>query len=222
MGAVDVLRDRAREWFAFEGWTGTSINTIVGGADVQDFPLTWVVAISMVLALGAFMALRWKAHPRAREITATVALLAVCGWLVLDGRWAAALARQSMETGRIYGGLTPDERHRAAEDAVLYELVQRAKSMMPPQPVRVFVAAQAHYFRGRAAYHFYPDNVYFDPRADTLPPASAMHAGDWLFVYQRPGVQFDRGSNMLRWEGGQTHPAELMMAMQGAALFKLR
>ena len=30
MGTVEVLRDRAGEWLAFEGWTGTSINTITG------------------------------------------------------------------------------------------------------------------------------------------------------------------------------------------------
>ena len=33
------LRDRIGEWLAFEGWTGTSINTVTGGADVQGLPL---------------------------------------------------------------------------------------------------------------------------------------------------------------------------------------
>jgi hypothetical protein len=221
MGAVEVLRDRAREWFAFEGWTGTSINTIVGGADVQDLPLTWVIAIAMALAIALFFALRWRSRPGGREIAAVVALLTLCGWLVLDGRWAFALARQSIATGRTYGGLDSDQRHRRAEDAQLYDLVQRARALMPPPPLRVFVAAEAHYFRGRAAYHFYPYNVYFDPRNDTVAAASQMHAGDWLFVYQRPGIQFDRANNMLRWDGGQTHAAELMMVQQGAALFKL-
>jgi hypothetical protein len=221
MGAIEVLRDRAREWFAFEGWTGTSINTIVGGADVQDLPLTWVIAIAMALALGLFFALRWQARPSTREVAAVVALLTLCGWALLDGRWAFALARQSIQTGRIYGGMDSDQRHRVAEDALLYDAVQHAKAVLPPPPVRVFVAAEAHYFRGRAAYHLYPYNVYFDPRSDTVPAASQMHAGDWLFVYQRPGIQFDRARNMLRWDGGQTHPAELVFLQQGAALFKL-
>ena len=99
--------------------------------------------------------------------------------------------------------------------------VQRAKETMPAKPVRLFVAAEAHYFRGRAAYHFYPHNVYFDARNDRLPPASAMRAGDWLFVYQRPGIQFDRSQNMLRWDDGQTHAAEVKMIAPGAALFRL-
>lgn len=221
MGAVEVLRDRAREWFAFEGWTGTSINTIVGGSDVQDLPLTWVVAIAIALALALQIGLRWRAWPGRRDVVAAVAVLTLCGWLVLDTRWAVALVRQSIETGRTYGGKSVEERHLAAEDGDLYRTVEQAKKVMPAQPVRVFVAAQAHYFRGRAAYHLYPHNVYFDPRNDTLPPAATMRAGDWLFVYQRPGIQFDRSLNMLRWEGGQTRAAALEMVAPGAALFRL-
>jgi hypothetical protein len=31
-----VLGDRVREWLAFEPWNGTSINTVIGGADAQE------------------------------------------------------------------------------------------------------------------------------------------------------------------------------------------
>jgi hypothetical protein len=221
MGAVDVLRDRAREWFAFEGWTGTSINTVVGGADVQDFPLTFAVAFAVVIALGLFALLRWRRGLSAPVVVTALATLTVLGWLLLDLRWTAALARQSIETRKVYGGKDNEGRHQVAEDAELYRLVSAAKALMPNKPQRVFIAAGAHYFRGRAAYHLYPHNVYFDPRADRLPPASDMHAGDWLFVYDRPGIQFDRTQNMLRWEGGQTHAAELKLLGQGGALFRL-
>ena len=37
-GAVELLKDRAGEWLAFEGWSGTSINAVAGGADLQDLP----------------------------------------------------------------------------------------------------------------------------------------------------------------------------------------
>ena len=221
MGAADVLGDRLHEWFAFEGWTGTSINTIVGGADVQDFPLTWVVAIAMVIALGLFVLIRWRSPLRHRAPVLALAMLAVCGWLLLDARWTAALMRQSAETGRVYGGKDVEARHLAADDADLYRFVQQAKTVMPATPVRVFVVAEAHYFRGRAAYHLYPENVYFDARTDHIPDASTMHAGDWLLVYQRPGIQYDRSLQMLRWEGGQTHAAELKLVGHGAALFRL-
>jgi hypothetical protein len=221
MGAVEVLRDRWREWFAFEGWSGTSINTIVGGADVQDFPLTWAMACAIALGFALYAALRWRALRDGRRILIALVALTLCGWALLDARWTTALVRQSRETARFYGGKDIEQKHLAAEDSELYQLVERARRTMPAEPQRVFVAAEAHYFRGRAAYHFYPHNVYFDARSDRLPPASAMRPGDWLFVYQRPGIQFDRSLSMLRWDDGQTHAAELKMVAPGAALFRL-
>ena len=221
MGAVAVLRDRWREWFAFEGWSGTSINTIVGGADVQDFPLTWAIACAIALGFVLYAALRRRALRDGRRILIALVALTLCGWALLDARWTTALVRQSRETARFYGGKDIGQKHLAAEDSELYQLVERARRAMPAEPQRVFVAAEAHYFRGRAAYHFYPHNVYFDARSDRLPPASAMRPGDWLFVYQRPGIQFDRSRSMLRWDDGQTHAAELKMVAPGAALFRL-
>ena len=32
---------------AFEGWSGTSINVVVGGAEVQDFPLPALLAAAV-------------------------------------------------------------------------------------------------------------------------------------------------------------------------------
>lgn len=220
MGAWSVLRDRVREWLAFEGWTGTSINTVVGGADVQDFPLPWVLAIACAVAVIASVLMRWHNRPHSAAVV-TLAIAGVLAWAILDLRWSIALARQSAVTSSLYGSRDATERHDAAEDAELYEFVQKAKAAMPAEPVRVFVVADAHYFRGRAAYHFYPENVYFDPRADTIPPASVMRAGDWLFVYRRVGIQYDRAHQMLRWNGDQTHAAELKLVGPRGALFRL-
>ena len=50
MGALELLGDRLREWTAFEGWSGTSINTLSGGADIQALPLPPLLAITIALA----------------------------------------------------------------------------------------------------------------------------------------------------------------------------
>ena len=221
MGVAQVLRARLGEWLAFEGWTGTSINTIVGGADVQDFPMPWMLAIAITLAVLLAMGLGWRRIGPARSAAAGLAACAIVASFLLDTRWTLALVRQSAITGATYGGKDNAARHAAAEDGELYAFVQQARKLMPDAPVRVFVAAEAHYFRGRAAYHLYPENVYFDPRSDTVAPASAMHAGDWLLVYRRPGIQYDRALQTLRWDGGQTHKAELKLVAPGAALFRL-
>jgi hypothetical protein len=94
--------------------------------------------------------------------------------------------------------------------------------VMPRTPVRVFVASDADYFRGRAAYHLYPHRVYFNPRSRELPPASDLHAGDWLLVYRQHGIQFDRGQGRLRWDGNQIAAAELKLVEPGGALFLIR
>jgi hypothetical protein len=86
----------------------------------------------------------------------------------------------------------------------------------------VFVVADAHYFRGRAAYHLYPHSVFFDPRSNELQPASRMRPGDWLLVYQRRGIQYDAAHQLLKWNGDQTITAELKLVEPGAGLFLIR
>jgi hypothetical protein len=221
MGAWELLGDRMREWFTFEGWSGTSINTIVGGRDGQAFPLPWAVAAAVALAALAFVLLAWRSGPRVQRGAVALVVAGLIGWAVLDVRWVATLAHQSIVTTRTFGGKDSDARHAAAEDAELYAFVQAARAAMPTEPVRVFVAAPAQYFRGRAAYHLYPENAFYVPLNDELPPAAAMRPGDWLLVYRRPGIAYDAARRMLRWDGGQTHAAEVALVRPGSALFRL-
>ena len=48
---------------------------------------------------------------------------------------------------------------------------RKSRAKLPATPARVFMVADAHYFRGRGAYHLYPHNVYFDPWTNTIPSA---------------------------------------------------
>ena len=66
MGAAEMLSDRAGEWLAFEGWNGASINTIAGGADIQDLPLPMLLAAALVLAGAIWFALAARAFHRRR------------------------------------------------------------------------------------------------------------------------------------------------------------
>lgn len=223
MGAGEMLGDRAREWLAFEGWTGTSINTVTGGADIQGLPLPLLLAASIGLATGAVALVR---RFRPQRVTRNVAFVLVgfflVAWWVLDARWTYNLGRQVAATRAIFGGKSWEEKRLANDDGPLFAFVQKALAVLPPSPARIFVVADAHYFRGRAAYHLYPHNVYFDPRANTMPPASALKPGDWLLVYQRRGVQYDASQQRLRWDDTQTVGAEIMLAGQGSALFRIK
>ncbi len=222
-GAFSVLQDRTREWLAFERWSGTSINAINGGDDVQSLPLPLLLAVSIAFA-GIVIWLLRRFRPGtdlANPATAIVIMFATC-WLVLDARWTWNLARQIQETVAQYGGKDWRGKHLAAEDAALFEFVERVRAEMPAAPARIFVASEPDYFRERAAYHLYPHNVYAEPRRNDLPPPERMKPGDWMLVFQRRGVQFDPAAGKLRWDGGAPVSAQLKLRGEGGALFLIQ
>jgi hypothetical protein len=224
MGAFEVLGDRAAEWLSFEGWTGASINVVVGGADIQDLPLPPLLAAAFVLCGCALLALcRWRPGAMPARIAAAMWIgVLVAAWLVLDARWAWNLVRQENITARTYAGKDLREKHLEAEDGALFAFVEKARAIMPATPARVFVASDARYFRERAAYHLFPHNAYTERFEGTMPRADALRRGDWVVVYQRRGVQYDAAQHLLRWEPGDTIPADLKLTAPGAALFVVR
>ena len=223
LDAPEVVRERLREWFAFEGWTGVSINTVTGGADLQDLPLPLLLAAAVGIATLLVAALwRWRPTLFPLGIAGSLAAFALGAWLLLDLRWTWNLARQVAATAAQYAFKGFDDKHLAAEDGPLYAFIGKALEVMPAEPARVFVASDSHYFRGRAAYHLLPHRVYFDPRANTLPVPEVLRPGDWFLVYQRKGVQFDAARGKLRWNNLAPVDAELKYAARGAALFVVR
>lgn len=220
-GALELLTDRAREWLTFEGWSGTSINTAAGGADLQDLPLPTLLAVAVALAGAAYFGLA-RRRKVAIVLPTVIGAIFVMGWVVLDARWMFNLGRQVIRTAVQYQGKDWRERRLAAEDGPLFAFIEKAREKMPATPVRVFMVADAHYFRDRGAYHLYPHNVYFDPWQNTMPQSSLMHAGDYLIVYYRRGVQYDPSQQRLRWEGNAPIAAEALLIEPGAALFRIR
>ena len=150
-----------------------------------------------------------------------IALGLAC-WFVLDARWLASVVRHTDETARRYAGKDARDKHLAADDGALYAFIAKALQVMPKDRARVFVVADADFFRGRAAYHLYPHNVWFDPYHDALPPADRLHAGDWLVVFQRRGIQYDAALRRLRFDANATVPAELKLLDHGNAVFEIQ
>ncbi len=217
------LAGRLRDWTTFEAWSGASINTVVGGADLQELPLPVLLGLAALMAAGAAVALaRWRPEWIGAQLPLALVIMFLAGWFLLDLRWQWNLARQVVVTGRTYAGKDWREKHLAAEDGPLFEFIEKVRAKLPPGPARVFMAADAHYFRGRGAYHLYPHNVYFDPWTNTLPVATELHSGDYLVVYHRLGIQFDAAQGLLRWDGGPPIAAEPLLVEPGAALFRIR
>ena len=222
MSAVEIAGDRLREWLAFEGFTGTSINGIAGGADVQDLPLPVLLAAAVALAALAWFGLA-RIRMRAAALPAVLATLFGVAWLLQDARWVRDLVRQTQATAQRYAGQDLRARHLAAEDGALFAFIERVREKLPAESARVFMLADAHYLRSRGAYHLYPHNVHFEPYRNVIPPSSRLRPGDYFVVYQRRGVQFDAGAQRLRWDGGEPVAAELLLTDPGgAALFRIR
>lgn len=219
-GVVAQLGDRFREWFSFETWSGASINTLTGGADVQELPLPTLMIVALALAAGIWFAFAWRAH-RTLALPVVLALLFVVAWVLLDVQWSFNLVRQVAQTRTQYGGKDSRGRHLAAEDAPLFRFIEKVREKLPAAPARVFVVADAAYFRGRAAYHLYPHNVLFDPFANSLPKTSSLHTGDYVVVYQRRGVAYNAEEKKLRLEGSEPIGAEALLVEGGGALFRI-
>ena len=221
--AKGTMADRVREWIAFEPWNGASINSVTGGADIQDLPLPVLLIVAVAMAGGALaFVLRRRPHVNAPRLVIAIAGLFVAAWFLLDARWTFNLAQQTRETALRYGARDWRDKHLAAEDGLLFAFVEKARKLLPSTPARVFVLADADYFRGRAAYHLYPHNVWYDPYTNAVPPVDRLKSGDFIVVYQRRGVQYDAAEKRLRWDNNATVPAELKLLDGGGALFVVR
>ena len=221
--AIETLRDRAREWLTPESWNGATINTVSGGAESQSLPLPLLLACGIAVAVGACLVVfRRRTRAALPAIAMATIGLALASWFVLDARWVANVARHTDDTARRYAGKDERDKHLAADDGALYAFIDKALRVMPNERARVFVVADADFFRGRAAYHLYPHNVWFDPYHDALPPADKLRPGDWLVVFQRRGVQYDAALHRVRWDGNVTVPAELKLLDHGNALFEIQ
>ncbi|HSC99016.1 MAG TPA: hypothetical protein VLI21_08940, partial [Casimicrobiaceae bacterium] len=170
--AWDTARDRVREWAAPEPWSGASINTVAGGADVQPLPLPVLLVAAIVVAVAVVaLILRKRGRAAVATVAASTAALALAAWFVLDAKWVVNLIREADATAQRYAGKDLQEKHLASEDRDLYAFIEKARAVMPREPARVFVVADADFFRGRAAYHLYPHNVWYEPYRNAVPPA---------------------------------------------------
>ena len=149
-------------------------------------------AIALV-ALVAWLVLRarWRATGSRRRVRSRSPSRSSRGSL-LDARWMEPLRAGAGDRRALRRARTRTRKHRRGRGSRPCSRSSRRRApKLPREPARVFVVADADYFRGRAAYHLYPHNVLFDPYHNAVPPADRLRAGDWLVVYQRRGVQYD-------------------------------
>ena len=212
-----------RRWLSLELWSGSSINTVVGGANLTDLPLPALLGLAAAIATATTLLLaRWRPAWFGPRLPVALAMMFLGAWFALDARWQWNLAQQVHATRDKYAGKNWREKHIASEDGPLFTFIEKARAKLPPPPARVFMFADSHYFRGRGAYHLYPYNVYFDPLVNSPLPRRRLRAGDYVLVYHRRGVQYDAAQQRLRWDNNAPITADLLLVDSGAALLRIR
>lgn len=152
-----------QEWFGFERWTQRSANVLVGGAEDQHIPLNLVVCawvlLSMVLA-------GLLAHRGGRDVAASLMLVALLGWMVLDARWTGNRLRQYEISWHLLRTLSVDERISSSETGLYHDWLReldaehlgdgQARILLIPDP-------RLHrYYARRSKYDLLPHSVEVD------------------------------------------------------------
>jgi hypothetical protein len=216
--ALHHARETLRDWFAFRGWNGSSINITTLRSDLNPMSLTLFATLSVAAALLLWWVIARRS--RTRWALGAVAILA-CGWLVLDARWLANLARQVATTHASYADKTWRERRTAMPDGALFEFLEQAKRSIGERPGRVFFGSDDAYTRSRAGYHLLPRNALSIVHHGRLYDPEFFHPGDYLCVYGQSGVVFDAAAGKLSWDGKAALRAERTLEAGPGALYRI-
>ena len=114
------------------------------------------------------------------------------------------------------------DKHLSDFDGYVYAFAEQVKKRLPATSSRVLVGADDQYFGGRLAYHLYPHNVYMNHHTGALPSVDVARPGDFIVVFRRKGVVYDPANRMLSWDQQRAVPADVLIAHQGNAAFRLR
>ena len=223
MDAVDVLADRMHDWLDFRPWNGMSINAILGGPLEQSVWLPIAAAIVALTAIGFCAA--WRRQRKAVSVTQfPLTVLAIVGimWLTLDARWLWGRLLQTEATAGIFSGKSERDRHLVDLDGYVYAFAEQVRARLPKSPTRVYVSADDQYFGARMTYHLFPHNAYVDHGSGKLPPSALCKPGDYIVVFRRKNVQYDRDKGLLSWDDQPPVNADLLLAHLGNAMFKLK
>ena len=220
LGSVSLpgaLSNMVKKWFALDRWQGTSIHFLDGDAiDKNINPVLAIAAIILLaLALNLILAIT-KIMPLN---IATVWGMVFLGWFILDARWQTNLFQQLELTHQQFAGKTWEEKHLAAEDNALFDFIRNVKAKLPTATGRILYFSDDAYSRGKGAYHLYPHNVL---ASNDLPPASQIKTGDYIALFAKKGVKYDRSHQLLIWGDGQSLKVDLLLLAEGNALFKVR
>ena len=226
--AFFLLASLWREWTAFEGWKGYTINFVVGGPLKTALPPTPTAAAWFGLSSLIYIVLVLK-----RKVSWSIQAFAVfflVAWLALDARWQLDLWRQLQLTYSQFAGKNWREKHLADVDGRLFRFIESVKEKLSDtdglKPFRLFVVSakpstDTFYQRARAHYHLLPYNVF--SRLSHPPSSQIAKEGDYVLILRPlPHLSYDPNNRLLQWNNGNSLAVDPVYSTQLGVLFKVR
>jgi len=144
-----------------------------------------------------------------------IALVAIAGWLALDLRWQALIARKHAAVIAEGYGRSTDERNAAMDDGALFDVARRIRDADRARGGRVLVLSDNTSLATRVGWFLYPDNVYYDVRPfarQRIPPPDALRPGDQVVLLLYRHLRWDPARSVLVWPDGRTRAARAILA----------
>lgn len=210
------------DWMTFVPWRHSSINSHAGLVAPKEHPFPTVVAVGVVfLALLILTVGRQLLGRRQRFDWRALGIVFLLCWLGLDSLWQYKLLRQTEVSQTTFAGKSPHEKRLATDDSALYTFIGSIKEAIGEPDARVFIASASDYLGMRGAYFAYPQNVYWERHAVSLPPSDKIRAGDYVLLLRPIRAGFDKDTGLLRYGEDMSLHTELILSNDIGALFKV-
>ncbi len=195
-GTMDALVKLKQDWTHLEPWSQRSINFHIGAA--RERLLTPVTTVALWVGISFLLFSVISCPSSSSRLAMGFTILALTGWLVLDGRWQWQLGVRLLDTYESFGQLTPEERPGAAMDAKVWKAVEFLRRELEGETTRLFIlhGDLAPFLLGRLRYHFLPHRSYTG--LSDLPSLSQVLEGDHILVLSNlSNILFDLNSQRL-------------------------
>tara|TARA_B110000503_G_scaffold92781_1_gene139856 strand:- start:11586 stop:12740 length:1155 start_codon:yes stop_codon:yes gene_type:complete len=220
--AVRQLQAIHSDLTSYAPWNSAAMNTYTGAFNAASFYPTMLAVALLALSLLAYGLLLVIFRKNLRFNLAVVALIFFGSWIILDMYWQNRLLHQLVDTHRQFAGKSTEERLAVGPDAKLYTFVTQVKLLLESTKSRIFVTSNDAYSGMRAAYYFYPLNVYWSLYGPALPHKKALRSGDYIALIQPSLFTFDAERSRVTTPKRQQLKAELVFSDPSGTVVRLK
>ncbi len=220
--AMRQLQSIHSDLTSYAPWNSAAMNTYTGAFNAASFYPTMLAVALLAFSLLAYGLLLVIFRKKLQFKPAVVALIFFGSWIILDMYWQNRLLHQLVDTHRQFVGKSTEEKLAAGPDAKLYTFVTQVKPLLESANSRLFVTSNDVYSGMRAAYYFYPLNVYWSLYGPALPPKKALRSGDYIALIQPSQFTFDAERNRVTAPKRQQLKAELVFSDPSGTVVRLK